>query len=160
MENIKFSKIYKVFSTLDDSVIYIGSTTNKYLSTRMALHRNKYKAWKENKAGKLMIFDIFDEFGVDTCIIELLENVENIDKSNLLYKERHYIESLNTVNKNRPIISETERKEAVNNNSKEYRKNNEEKIKIYQKNYREIIKNLKLNSLEIRKLFKELNSNI
>ena len=171
MENIKFSKIYKVFSTLDNSICYVGSTTQKYLSTRMGLHRNHYKAWKQNKVTKSMIFNIFDEYGVDTCKIELLENVENNNKENLLYRERHYMETLNCVNKNRPIISETERKENVNNyniNNKEkfreYQKVNREKYneyqKVYQKNYREIIKKLKKNSLEIRNLFKELNSNI
>ena len=117
-----------------------------------------------------MIFNIFDRFGVDTCKIELLESIENINKANLLYRERYYIESLYCVNKNRPIISETERKEADNNNNnkyrinnadqiKEYRENNKEKMKIYQKEYREIIKNLKKNSLEIRYLFKELRIN-
>ena len=159
MENIKFSKIYKVFSTLNNSVVYIGSTTKKYLSSRMAEHRSRYKLWKEKKVGKSMIYDIFDEYGVDSCIIELLENINDY-KNNLLYRERYYIETLNTVNKNRPIITINERKEAVKTNYLIYKEKNEEKIKIYQKNYREIIKKLKKNSLEIRNLFKELNSNI
>ena len=133
MENIKFSKIYKIFSTLDNSICYVGSTTQKYLSTRMGLHRNHYKAWKQNKVRKSMIFNIFDEYGVDSCIIELLENVENNDKSNLLYRERYYIENSNTVNKNRPIISETERKEAIDINNNKYLMNNIYKIKEYRK---------------------------
>jgi hypothetical protein len=40
------TKIYKIWSHLGDK-LYIGSTTKKYLSERMAYHRTDYKSWKK-----------------------------------------------------------------------------------------------------------------
>ena len=65
-------KIYQITSHCGDK-IYIGSTTKKYLSQRMDKHRSSYKQWKQGKAGKIMIFDIFDEYGIENCQILLLE---------------------------------------------------------------------------------------
>ena len=54
------SKIYKITSHLGDK-IYIGSTTKKYLSDRMASHRGAYKDWKAEKRTKTYSFEIFDD---------------------------------------------------------------------------------------------------
>ena len=70
------SKIYKIMSHLGDKV-YIGSTAKKTLAMRMAHHRNDYKVWKNQtakKQNKIMSYDLFDEYGVDNCFIELIEN--------------------------------------------------------------------------------------
>ena len=42
------SKIYKIepVCDYDEGDIYIGSTTQKYLSNRMQQHRKDYKRWK------------------------------------------------------------------------------------------------------------------
>ena len=70
----------------------------------------------------------------------MIENIECGTKEDLLKRERHYIESIECVNKNRPIISVEEKKEYYNNNKeaivekkKEHYNNNKEQIAQYKK---------------------------
>ena len=43
MVNYKESKLYKIYCPdVEDSLVYIGSTTKKYLSQRMGGHREEY----------------------------------------------------------------------------------------------------------------------
>ena len=65
-------KIYRIESSKGDKV-YIGSTTKKYLSQRRDKHRCNYKDWnKGNDQGKLSLFILFDEYGVENCSIILI----------------------------------------------------------------------------------------
>ena len=133
------TKIYKIYSHLGDK-IYIGSTTKEYLSQRFATHKRGYKLYNSGntKYGLVRSYLLFDEYGVDNCLIELIDAKEcsSIDEKNRL--EGSYIKSMNCVNK---IIS--------GNTQKEYREDNKEKIKERKKNYYEskkedILKNAKL----------------
>ena len=70
------SKIYKIYSDLGDK-IYIGCTTKKYLSQRMARHKYDYAYFKKCRKDNFAFvtsYLVFDAYGVDNCKIELLES--------------------------------------------------------------------------------------
>jgi len=95
------TKVYKIWSLLGDK-IYIGSTTKEYLSQRMTAHRTDYKHWKNGKRGKITSFDLFDEYGIDNCKIELLEAKECNSFDERRQLEAKHIRNLDCVNKNIP----------------------------------------------------------
>ncbi len=96
------TKIYKIWSPQGNK-IYIGSTTKDYLSQRMTVHRNNYKSWKKDDTrGKVRSYNLFDEYGIDNCFIELLIAKECINKDEQTKLEGHYIRSLDCVNKHIP----------------------------------------------------------
>ena len=80
---------------------YIGSTCES-LSQRMARHRKEYRNYL--KGGKYFItsFNIFDEFGIDNCLIELIENCPCDTVEELRKREGHYKLSTDCVNKQTP----------------------------------------------------------
>ena len=83
-------------------MIYIGATTKKYLSSRLAEHKHNYKLWKNKLRNKYNSFDLFDKYGADNCHIVLLESFNAIDKNELNQKELFYIKNNMCVNKNLP----------------------------------------------------------
>jgi len=153
MVNYKNGKIYKIVNDVNDK-FYIGSTAQKYLSSRMATHRQKHsKCMSKN-------------LGVDLkeCSIILIENYPCKDNDELLKKEREYFDKYKKeckevfINKKRPIILQGEEnlykeynkeyyiknkslnKEKNNKTSREYNHNNKEIIKQKKKNGMKTIK--------------------
>ena len=127
MVNYNNGKIYKIepVSGGEEGDIYVGSTTKQYLSQRMVTHRNQYNHWKKVKTvGKTSSFELFDKYGIQNCQITLLEAVEANSKEELLARERHFIQSLDCVNKN--IAGRT-----TEEYQRQYRENNKEKLKQY-----------------------------
>ena len=123
MVNYANSKVYKIWSTQGDK-IYVGSTTKQYLSQRMEKHRADYKHWKNGHYGQTTSFQLFNEYGLDNCFIELIEAKECNSKDELHQLEGKYIRELNCVNKN--IAGRTH---------KEYRTDKKEQITAYMKEY-------------------------
>ena len=119
MVNYANSKVYKIWSTQGDK-IYVGSTTKEYLSQRMDKHRSGYRQYKNGKYGHTSSFDIFEEYGIKNCFIELLESKECNSKDELSQLEGKYIRELNCVNKK--IEGRTD---------KEWRDDNKEYFKKY-----------------------------
>ena len=75
MENkYQRGKIYNIVD-VGYNKCYIGSTIEKLLSNRMSRHRYGYNRYKINSQKKMASFDIFDEYGIDNCKIELIEKV-------------------------------------------------------------------------------------
>ena len=137
MVNYNNGKIYKIECLSGDpNDIYIGSTTKEYLSQRMDTHRNNYKCWKGGKTGKMMSFNLFDKYGVENCVITLIESVNAITKNELQSREAFYIRTMNCVNKYIPLRTRQEYK-------KRYSEINHEKIseqnKIYYEKNKDII---------------------
>lgn len=139
------SKIYKIEPIVEhyEGDIYIGSTTQKYLSDRMSSHRNKYKLWKDGKDdNKYSVFDIFQKYGVENCNIYLIENYPCESKNELHAKEGYYIKMTKCVNKN--IAGRTvkqwfeDHKEQIQEYKKEYYSDHKEEKKEYDKEYRQI----------------------
>lgn len=98
MPDYSNSKIYKIWSPKGDK-IYIGSTTQLYLSSRMSKHMSDYKRWKQGLTWKVYSFDLFDEYGPENCFIELLELKPCSVKDELHKLEGEYIQKMECVNK-------------------------------------------------------------
>jgi len=135
------SKIYQI-TDIGYSKCYIGSTTEE-LSQRMARHRADYKRFLNgNKRHNVRAFDLFDEFGVENCKIELIEYYKCDTLAELRRKEGEHIKNTTEcVNKNVAGRTQKEYKEQnrdkINEYKKEYREQNRDKINEYKKEYRE-----------------------
>ena len=140
MVNYGNTKIYKIWSNAGDK-IYIGSTTKQYLSQRMVQHRNHYTSWKSKKRGYVTSFALFEEYGIENCMIELIEAKECEDKNEVTKLEGHYIRSLDCVNKVIPdrTLKEyrADNKEHIQKVTKEYRIANKEQSKVYYESNKE-----------------------
>ena len=156
MVNYDNGKIYKIESHLGDK-IYIGSTTKKYLSARMANHRYYYTRWNAGIPNTwLTAFTLFEEYGVDNCKMTLLEAFSCDSKDKLTARESHYIRTLECVNKiipdrnlkewkdtNRDILIEKHRlyrkanQELIREKNRLYCKANQELIREKNRIYRE-----------------------
>ena len=115
MPNYQNGKIYKITSLHTDKC-YVGSTTLKYLSSRLGGHKQDLKRGK-NVSSKYIL-----EFG--NCKIVLLELYPCNSKDELLARERYYIENFDCVNKKIP-----------GRTMKEYVEDNKECIKEYKRKY-------------------------
>ena len=109
------SKVYKLTSPNTEK-IYIGSTTEKYLSSRLSKHKAHYKLGGRYTATKII------ECG--NVQIELLELFPCMNAIELRQKERKYIEENKPIciNKNIPGRTSKERNqtEEHKNYMKEY----------------------------------------
>mgnify|MGYP001163375545 CR=1 FL=1 len=65
--------IYKIQNQNGEGLFYIGSTRQERLCCRMNNHRSKYRAYKKGKSRFISVFKIFDEIGLDNCVITSLE---------------------------------------------------------------------------------------
>ena len=124
------SKIYKITDKAYTKC-YIGSTV-EYLCNRMAKHRFDYKKWCNGEKGSCSSFSLFEEYGVDNVIVELIEKYPCEDKEELQAREGHYIKNTECVNKN--IMGRTDQ---------EYYQDNREKILKQVKEYSEANKERK-----------------
>jgi hypothetical protein len=131
MVNYQNGKIYAIKSNLGDK-LYVGSTTKKYLSARLSEHRKDFKAWKNGGKG-ISSRELFIEYGIENCYIELIELFPCNTKDELKMRENHYIRSLVCVNKYLAIITQEDRKAYF----ADYYQEHKEKIKQYQVEYRE-----------------------
>jgi hypothetical protein len=116
-------KIYKVVCNITGKV-YIGSTC-KELSNRLACHRSAYKRYLAGKGRYVSSFEIIKNGNSDIVLLELV-NCNN--KMQLHQKERHFIDTLDCVNKNIPSRTKQEC-------DKQYRIDNTDKIREYNKQY-------------------------
>jgi hypothetical protein len=133
------NKIYKIYSHLGDK-IYIGSTVYEFVSQRMVKHRGSYKQWKKNNGNYTTSFILFEEYGVENCIIELIEAKPCIDINEQARLEGSYIRTLECVNKHIPGRTNKEWRDDNKDKIKEYNEKNKEKIKEYYEKNKEIIK--------------------
>jgi hypothetical protein len=129
------SKIYKLTTPHDETMVYYGSTVNP-LYKRKSQHKDKFK----NNELKGSSFKIF-ELGEDDVIITLVENVNCNSKEELHQRERHYIENNDCVNKQIPGRTKKEyydtNKQQLLEQKKEYRETNKDVIKQQKKDYYE-----------------------
>ena len=108
----KNAKVYKIIADVDDSLVYIGSTTEYYLSNRIGGHRCHYRKWKSGKKESYMTsFELFEKYGIDKCKIILLEKCNVTSKDELRQREQHYIDSIDCVNHHDARKKENTKKE-------------------------------------------------
>jgi hypothetical protein len=121
MVNYQLGKIYKIVDNTNGN-IYIGSTCKPYLSRRLSGHKTDYKRYVSGVNPNINTsFEILKNENYD---IVLLENFPCDDKNQLHARERHYIETLNCVNKVHPLRT-----------NKEYKEDNKEHLSEYNKQY-------------------------
>ena len=133
---------------------YQNGSTVESLARRMAKHRNHYKDYNAGGKNRINIFDVFDEYEVENCKIELIENYPCNNKEELHSREGHYIQNTDCVNKrvagrskkqwnedNREYVLQQKRDYHHNNRdhclqkSREYYEKNKEKGLKQQKEY-------------------------
>ena len=131
MVNYELGKIYKIVCN-ETGLIYIGSTAQKYLSTRLGEHKRDYKRFLNGKCSNVTSFKIIEGNNFE---IILLENCLCKNKYELKARERHYIETKDCVNIQVPNRTQREYKldnqEIVKKRDKLYRELNKDKIKQY-----------------------------
>ena len=88
MEN---AKVYKLTNDLDDK-IYIGSTNNQYLCTRMNSHRQLCKDLSGRR--NTTLYNYMREIGIEHFKIELIEKVKCENKNQLREREQYFIDEL------------------------------------------------------------------
>ena len=141
-------KIYKIEPTIehDEGDIYIGSTTKKYLSQRMAGHKQSYNLWvRNNSYTSTTSFKLFEKYGFENCTIILLENVNASNYDELASREAYHIKNIKCVNISIPLRTDAEYyqdnkeilKEKKTEYMKQYAEKRKEEIKIYKKQYGE-----------------------
>jgi len=87
-------KIYAIKSLLiDDSKCYVGSTCQKYLTQRLAVHKYHHKIGLKSTRSH----DLFELYNKKNCKIFLLAET---DAEHVNELERFFINNLDTVNKN------------------------------------------------------------
>jgi hypothetical protein len=125
--------IYKIVCN-ETGEVYYGSTTQKYLSTRINGHKYKHRQAKEGQKYFCASFQIIERGNYS---YSLLETVECEDKGQLEARERFYIENNECVNKYKPgSINHFGGIEEYNKvRCKLYKEANKEKLKEYMKDW-------------------------
>ena len=131
MPDYSKGQIYKIVD-VGYNKCYIGSTIES-LSQRMARHRTKYTSWKKEKYNFTSSFILFDEYGVDNCKIEWIEDYPCNSKKELDAREGYYQQTVECINKyvsGRSSKSYYKDKcEEIKEQVKQYRKENPDKIR-------------------------------
>ena len=142
MENNKYEK-GKIYLITDVAYTkcYYGSTCEE-LSKRFWRHKCVYEDFLDGKHSyKHSVCELFNEFGVENCKIELVELFPTQSKIELLQREGYYIK--NNVCVNKEVAGRTpqeyyqDNKEKYSKQNKEWHKNNEEYVKQRRKEHRE-----------------------
>ena len=136
MPNYLNGKVYRIVCN-ESGCQYIGSTTIN-LAARLSQHK---KLFKDGKSGTSKLVLENGNFS-----IVLLEDYPCERKEQLLARERHFIETLDCVNKKIPLRTQSEwyedNKEKIIEHQMIWNNNNREKLADYQKRYRNRNKNV------------------
>lgn len=122
-------RIYKIIGGAGDTeMVYIGSTT-KSVEKRFEQLKQKYGAFKNTGNGFTSSFAVFDKHGPQNCRIEIIEDKQYNNLTDLRCAERAAIKATpHAVNKRVNVMTAEERKAKL----KEYDvKNNYSKQKRY-----------------------------
>ena len=136
----KNSKIYTIRYRNDNSLIYVGSTTQP-LYKRWYEHKKSYSNENTKDYNKYLYMKIRETDDFDNWYIELYEEYECENKEQLLKREGEVIRELGTLNKKIEGRSRLERyednKEKLSTYNKGYYQHNKENIIDRMKEYRD-----------------------
>ena len=132
MPNYQNSKIYTIRCKLDDSLIYVGSTTQP-LSKRMVEHRSKHNKDNSDNYSKPLYVKM-REIGIDQFYIELYEDYPCERKEQLEQHEGEIIRSIGTLNK---VVAGVQYRKNVTEYNKMYWTTNKAEMKEKNKLYRQ-----------------------
>lgn len=93
--NYDNGKVYQI-KCLETGKIYVGCTTKVILSARLAEHTCMYRQYLKNQFKYCSSFDVLEK---NNYVIELLEDVPCKSRNELITRERHFIQSLECVNR-------------------------------------------------------------
>ena len=139
MNRYENGKIYFI-TDIAYTKYYYGSTTEP-LKKRLERHRRYYEQYLNSTYHFTSSFYLFNEFGIDNCKIELVENYPCKNKFELEAREGYYQRNNACVNKN--IAGRTrqeyleDRKDEIKAQGKKYIENNSERIKENRKQHNE-----------------------
>jgi hypothetical protein len=153
MNKYQNGKIYKIVNDVNNE-IYVGSTVQKYLCSRMNTHR------MDGRESMYKLYVLMRDLGMEHFKIVLIENFPCLDRDTLLAREDYWMNNLNaSLNINNALstidsVKKSKLKYYTNNKhkQKEIYENNKEKILNRQKLYRE--KNKKIIQ-EKQKVYRE-----
>jgi len=148
--------IYLIWTPLDNSFCYIGSTFNR-LHKRFEEHKSRYKKYLEdNTQKKCSIIPYFEKYDVKNFKIDLIKSYKVIREHKMDFKHLSAYETLwinktkNCINKILPFSPmkyfniknsqkkyQEQNKDKIKERNKNYREENKDKYKDYQKNYQE-----------------------
>jgi hypothetical protein len=127
MPDYNNSKIYTIRCKVDNSLIYVGSTTQP-LSKRMVEHRSKHNKEKYDSYTKPLYIKM-REFGIENFYIELYEDYPCERKEQLEKKEGEITREIGNLNK---VVAGIQWRTNKKENDKNYY--DENKIEILEKN--------------------------
>ena len=137
MKDYAQGKIYKIVCNITGK-LYIGHTTQNYLSQRLSQHINQYNSYVKNGIRYVSSFKIIARGDYEIILIEKCD-CDSVDE--LKARERHYIETLECVNKNIPLRTDKQYRQDNNDKIAEkdrvYYEKNKDKIAAQKKQYRE-----------------------
>jgi hypothetical protein len=139
--NYKQGKIYQIVNSDNDDV-YVGSTTLKYLSQRLAKHKSEFNYWKKFPERTRSYMTSFKILGCNGIDIELIESYPCNGKDELHAREGYWIKKTkNCINSRIAGRSQAEyaqdNKEKCDGYKKKYADANQDKIKKHKKEYYE-----------------------
>jgi uncharacterized protein YlzI (FlbEa/FlbD family) len=130
------AKIYKIYNpNVNNSKIYIGCTT-RLLNERMKGHITAYKSQTLKK--RCNSYKLFQEYGINNCVIELIEDFPCDNKIELYQKETYYMNKIKQdgyelVNKVVSYRTELEKKMIKKLSVKLYKQVHYERLKLLHK---------------------------
>jgi len=122
-------KIYKIICNVTNKC-YVGSTCEPTVAHRLTKHKANYKKYLNNNYNYVTSFDILQNNNYE---IVLIENYPCNSKDELHARERHWIETLECVNKVIPTRTRAEYREATKEHIKEYYQQTKEKVRAKDK---------------------------
>jgi hypothetical protein len=136
----KNGKIYTIRYRNDDSLIYVGSTTQP-LYKRFHGHKISCLNEKSKEYNKTLYVKIRETNNINDWYFELYEDYPTTNKENLLKREGEVIREIGTLNK---VISGRTNKEYYEDNKdkikekdKKYYDSNKDKVLVRHKEYRD-----------------------
>ena len=136
MVNYGNGKIYKIVRLSDDELIYVGSTTKQYLSSRLVEHKNMSR----HKPNRRVYKSITENGGWENHAIILIECYFCNSRDELHRKEREFIVLLKPISNiqiplRTPVEYRIDNCETIKVYDKQYKVDNKEKIYTINKQY-------------------------
>ena len=127
--------VYKIICSLNERIIYIGSTFNQ-LRHRWQTHKNNYKSYLDGNHSCVSIYPYFTKYGIENFKIMKIKDYECYRGNKADSKHLHTFEQL-WINKTKGCVNKNSTFSIMKLYQKEYRKANKDKILEQRKEYRE-----------------------
>ena len=127
--------VYKIVCSLNERIIYIGSTFNQ-LRHRWQMHKNGYNKYLHGKHRCVSIYPYFTKYGIDNFKIMKIKDYECYRENKADARHLHAFEQL-WINKTKGCVNKNYAFSISKLYWKEYRESNKDKLSDYYKKYKE-----------------------